>query len=360
VWPAGTFDNPYGHVAYVESVNDDGTITVTEYNYDQHGTGDNRRGKPGDMHFTRFVHFASLMTSPPGNSSSVTPPPNLFEVQHGYTNSGMTEVRGLNASTNYTTWIGGWATPDGWHGGEAVDYGMADANGDGVQDIYKLQYGYTNSGMTEAAVFDGAQHFTNWVGGWATVDPYHAPGTVHYVVGNFDGDSKPDVFVIPTQNTPSGHVEVKVLTGASNFTQWAGGWVTPEGWHDANGVDYVLSGCGANSGRPNLYEIQHAFTSSGMTEVKEFDGSTFYQSYIGGWMTPDGLHDGDSVNYTVGGCNPNGKPNIYEVIHQYTNSGMTEVRQLDGTTNFATWIGGWTTPDGWHSGSGIDYVMPAF
>jgi surface antigen len=69
VWPSNTYGNSFGHVAYVEAVNSDGTIKVSEYNYDLDGTGDYRTGTPASMHFTEFVHFAPFMTNPPSGSS---------------------------------------------------------------------------------------------------------------------------------------------------------------------------------------------------------------------------------------------------------------------------------------------------
>lgn len=291
----------YGHVAYVESVSSDGKkVSISEYNYDLKGNYHTREIAVGAP--TGYIHFKDGGgSSGSGGGSSPPPPPtpHLFEAFHWNTNSGMTEVRQLNASSNFTAWSGGWTTPDGWHGGDTTDYGMADANGDGVQDLYVILYCCTGSGMTEVKILNGASNFTQWVGGWVTADSYHTPGTVRYAVGNFDGDTKPDVYVIPTNNTPSGKVEVKVLTGVSNFSQWAGGWVTP-----------------------------------------------------------DGVHSGDHVAYTAGGCNANGKPNIYIIAHSHTNSGMTEVKVLNGANNFTQWVGGWVTPDGWHGGFDIDYVMP--
>lgn len=55
----GTAANPYGHVAFVESVNSDGTITVSEYNHDARGDGDTRTGSPAAMGFTGFVDFGA-------------------------------------------------------------------------------------------------------------------------------------------------------------------------------------------------------------------------------------------------------------------------------------------------------------
>jgi hypothetical protein len=45
VQPA-TKSNPFGHVAFVEAVHSNGTITVSEYNYHENGTGDKRSGSP--------------------------------------------------------------------------------------------------------------------------------------------------------------------------------------------------------------------------------------------------------------------------------------------------------------------------
>ena len=52
-----TATDHFGHVAYVESVNADGTITVSEYNHDTHGNGDMRTATAASMGFTEFVDF---------------------------------------------------------------------------------------------------------------------------------------------------------------------------------------------------------------------------------------------------------------------------------------------------------------
>ena len=64
----------YGHVAFVDSVNSDGTITVEEYNHGQDGVGGTRTGTPSSLGLTEFVHFEQYETSAPtsggGGSSS--------------------------------------------------------------------------------------------------------------------------------------------------------------------------------------------------------------------------------------------------------------------------------------------------
>jgi surface antigen len=56
-WDAAVVPGNPGHVAFVESVNVDGTITVSEYNHDTQGDGDTRTGKAAAMGFTEFLDF---------------------------------------------------------------------------------------------------------------------------------------------------------------------------------------------------------------------------------------------------------------------------------------------------------------
>lgn len=64
-----------GHVAYVESVNADGTITISEYNHDEMGDGDTQTDTATALGFTEFVNFGVHSTA--GSSDSTpTPDPN--------------------------------------------------------------------------------------------------------------------------------------------------------------------------------------------------------------------------------------------------------------------------------------------
>ena len=55
VLPTGS--QPFGHVAVVEAVNADGTISVSEYNRFPNGLGERATGSPADLGFSQFVHF---------------------------------------------------------------------------------------------------------------------------------------------------------------------------------------------------------------------------------------------------------------------------------------------------------------
>jgi surface antigen len=354
-----------GHVAFVESVNSidpnnplNDNITVSEYNYLLTGEGGKRTGKASTLGFTRFVDF-DLKLDNSDTSSAVSqslPSGSLYLVQHWNSPSGMTEVKQFNSATQYSSWAGGWVTADGWHGSSDNDYGLADYDRDGKPDLYTIRHDNTPNGMTNVAILSGASSFTSWIGGWVSPEGAHSGNDVHYVVGDYDRDGRPDVFEILHWNSPNGRTQVRVWSGALNFGNFIGGWSTPEGWHGGADVDYVLSSCGA-TGPPNIFQIMHNNSPSGMTEVKEFTGASNYQSYGGGWVTPEGRHGGGDVDYVASGCNPNGMPNIYEILHNNSSSGMTELHGYDGSHYFQGWLGGWVTADGWHGGNDVSYVM---
>jgi surface antigen len=67
----------YNHVAYIQSVNSNGTITVQEYNADERGNGDTQTGTPASMGFTEYLNFGGT-TSGNGNGST-SPPPSPFK-----------------------------------------------------------------------------------------------------------------------------------------------------------------------------------------------------------------------------------------------------------------------------------------
>jgi surface antigen len=62
---------PHGHVAFIEAVNKDGTITVSEYNFFKRGSGDRWTGKPAAHGFTRYVYFGPYEGEPSGSFDSL-------------------------------------------------------------------------------------------------------------------------------------------------------------------------------------------------------------------------------------------------------------------------------------------------
>lgn len=94
----------WGHVAYVEAVHANGTITVSEYNWPINGGYDGdfhrRTGTPASMNFTKFVYFAAFMTNAP-DSASPTFSPDTNGYWHGTPPDGMVVLNGDGGGHRY-------------------------------------------------------------------------------------------------------------------------------------------------------------------------------------------------------------------------------------------------------------------
>ena len=165
-----TSSNPFGHVAFVESVNSDGTITVSEYNHDRMGNGDVRTGTPASMGFTEFVDFGvhpgaaasfSTVAAPAKNDLAWwTPDGTIYSMDN----------QGLGTQAQES----GFEPPD-WAG--VMDY-----NGDGLDDI--IQY-RKSDGTVWALENDGHGNWNAVLARGPGVGPAEWAG-----VGDFDGDGK--------------------------------------------------------------------------------------------------------------------------------------------------------------------------
>jgi hypothetical protein len=69
------------------------------------------------------IVFLAQMRDTSGDAIRTTRGP-VFEILHNNSASGKTEVSVMNGATNYTSWIGGWVTPDGWHSGNDASYAV--------------------------------------------------------------------------------------------------------------------------------------------------------------------------------------------------------------------------------------------
>jgi hypothetical protein len=65
-----TKTDAFGHVAFVEAVNPDGTITVSEFNAGGTGAGRTWTGKPSDRGFTKFVDLGVKSSLLPGSTGT--------------------------------------------------------------------------------------------------------------------------------------------------------------------------------------------------------------------------------------------------------------------------------------------------
>lgn len=99
------------------------------------------------------------------------------------------------------------------HTGPEFEFRMADWNGDGHKDLFAIKK-WSTAGSTEVHILNGATNFSTFLA--------HLPTGLHPTdhnfeirIGNFDGDTKPDLIAIKKNGATS--TEVHVWSGASNF-----------------------------------------------------------------------------------------------------------------------------------------------
>jgi surface antigen len=155
----------------------------------------------------------------------------LVLINTGPTGSGRLEAHVLDAATGYSTWYAHWATAAGY-GSPADPYLLGDVNGDGRPDLTVVAPGPTGSGRLEAHVLDGATGYSTWLAHWATTAGYGGSAD-RYVMGDVNGDGRSDLVIVATGPTGSGRLEAHVLDAATGYSTWLAHWATAAGYGDA-------------------------------------------------------------------------------------------------------------------------------
>jgi surface antigen len=160
-WDAAVVEGNPGHVAFVQTVNQNGTITVAEYNHDTQGHGDTRTATASSMGFTEFVDFGVH----PTQTSSLRTHKDLA----WYDGSTLWGFQG----TGYGTSSQQTYSAPGWAG--AGQYGSDSKEGVFWYDANSTSIYYINSNWTSQLVRGPGIGAPVWAG-----------------VGNFTGDGKRD------------------------------------------------------------------------------------------------------------------------------------------------------------------------
>lgn len=287
-------------------------------------------------------------SSIPGNTTYISgdynhdnkPDPDLILANS--TGSGYLEDHILNG-TNPITWLAHDATVASPVSTADATMLMGDYDRDGYPDLYIIAHDHTGSGKIETYILRGP-NFTSWIGGWTSSVQTFPQGDAEYALGKYNHTSgAPDLFIIAHDHTGSGHVETYMLSGSSNYQSLAGGWTTPASVLPSSQVEYTLGDYNSD-GYPDLYEVVMNGTGSSKQEIYLINGNGF-GSYLTSWVTIAGMVPTTQVRLTMGDYNADSKPDLYEVYLNGTGSSHIEIYTLNGT-NFASYVGGWTTPSG--------------
>ncbi len=221
------------------------------------------------------------------------------------------------------------------------DMSMADWNGDRRPDLVMVQRSDTVSGRTELYILDGTSTLPNGASSFQRLllhtgtalgptDDRHA-----FSVADWNGDGRPDLVVVQKSGTASGQTELQVLDGASNFQRLLLHTGTVLGPTDDRHAFSVADWNG--DGRPDLTVMQKSDTASRRTEVRVLDGASNFQRYLLETATALGPTD-DRHDMSMADWNGDGRPDLVVLLKAGTASRRTEIRVLDGASDFKRFL----------------------
>jgi hypothetical protein len=148
---------------------------------------------------------------------------------------------------------------------------------------------------------------------------------------DWDADGRMDLAVVQGAGTGSGSTEVHVLEGESGFQALMVDATTALGATDER---HAFSFADWNAdGKPDLVDVQRSGTASGRTEVRIADGASNFQSIT--LQAPTVLPATDQRHvFAAADWNGDGRPDLVVVQKSASPAARTEVRVLDGASNF--------------------------
>jgi Astacin (Peptidase family M12A)/FG-GAP-like repeat len=166
------------------------------------------------------------------------------------------------------------------YGSSQFDTQVIDFNNDGKLDIVSIKRNDAGSNSVELHVMDGATGFQSFLTQVGTVFAVNQPSSTKFRLADWDGDNRPDLISIPTQNTGTGKVEVHIATAASNYRQFTLHTGTALSTIDSDANWDFDMGDFNKDGRPDLIGIRKNNTQTGRAELHVLSGANNFQSFV--------------------------------------------------------------------------------
>lgn len=203
---------------------------------------------------SRYSTFASMRIG--GNNTQ------FFKIDFTGTVSGRLEVHGWDSTIQ--KWASHVATVSGTLDPTSSTVITADTNGDGVDELYTVDYRNTSSGMVE--IHGLTPNLQQWsmhtVTNLGSIDP--AEGRV--IAADLNGDGKDEFSYIKFANVQSGMVEIH--TWSANFQQWVRHSATnlPFAGYSPINDDIIAADTDGKVGS-ELFYVKYSGSQSGRVEI---------------------------------------------------------------------------------------------
>ncbi|MDD5123939.1 VCBS repeat-containing protein, partial [Methylovulum sp.] len=189
---------------------------------------------------------------------------------------------------------------------ETFAFALADWDGDSRPDLFIVKKSNTGTGGTEVSILSGASSFQNFL--LQTGTALHQTDHIFdFAVVDWNNDGWPDLFIIKKSNTGTGSTEVSILSGASNFQDYLLQTGTPLHQTDESFAFALADWTG--DGKPDLFIIKKSNTGTDSTEISILSGASSFQEYL--LQTGTVLHQTDhSFDFAVADWNNDGWPDL--------------------------------------------------
>lgn len=211
----------------------------------------------GTNSYTFDPRYSSIVAMKIGGNNT-----RFFKVDSTATASGRLEVHGWSQSVQQ--WVSHVATVSGTLDPAASAVIPADTNGDGVDELYTVDYQNTRSGMVE--MHGLTPNFQQWVLHTATNLGAINPAEGRVIAADMNGDGRDEFSYVKFANVQSNMVEIH--TWAPNLKQWARHAATNLPVAGYNHLtDDIIAADTDGRGGSELYYVKYSGSQSGRIEI---------------------------------------------------------------------------------------------
>jgi len=253
--------------------------------------------------------------------------PDLYFIKRRHTGTNTIEVHVLSGRLNYQRFLLQTGTALAQSEDANGDYQLGDFDRDGIPDLFFIKRRNTGTNTIEVHVLSGASNYRTFIVHTGTALAQSEDGNGDFLLADFDRDGIPDLFFIKRRNTASHTIEVHVLTGRSNYRQFALHTATPlAAAEDGNG-DFLLADFDRD-GVPDLFFIKRRNTGTQRIEVQVLSGRTNYQNFTLHTGTVLAQADDANGSFQLGDFDRDGTPDLFFIKRRNTGTRSIEAHVI--------------------------------